>query len=157
MNGTFPTSSGCNQSLMANMEEDGQESVLTREQYEQFCSPPQYYSALYGLTGTIFQSLIFLVGVTGNTMVVVLVTVSRSLHTTTNCYLLSLAVADIITLVSSVPQVGQCHQKASKVTKWKKENKVYIQKISQAPFQTPPIGESDCLYLLYLLLYLPDW
>ena len=105
MNGTFPTSSGCNQSLMANMEEDGQESVLTREQYEQFCSPPQYYSALYGLTGTIFQSLIFLVGVTGNTMVVVLVTVSRSLHTTTNCYLLSLAVADIITLVSSVPQV----------------------------------------------------
>ena len=31
--------------------------------------------------------------------------VSKSLHTTTNIYLMSLAVADIITLLSSVPQV----------------------------------------------------
>ena len=71
-------------------------------------------------------------------------------------------------------------RKASNVTKWKKENKVYIQKISQTPFlklsffceELPKfisvrlvtklhhcmntIGESNCLYLRYLLLYLPD-
>ena len=81
------------------------ESLLTREEYEDLCSEPQYYNSLYGLVGTVFQSLIFLVGITGNMMVVVTVKVSKSLHTTTNIYLMSLAVADIITLLSSVPQV----------------------------------------------------
>lgn len=81
------------------------ESLLTREEYEDLCSEPQYYNSLYGLVGTVFQSLIFLVGITGNMMVVVTVMVSKSLHTTTNIYLMSLAVADIITLLSSVPQV----------------------------------------------------
>ena len=38
-------------------------------------------------------------------MVVVTVRATKSLHTTTNCYLVSLALADLITLVSSVPQV----------------------------------------------------
>ena len=37
-------------------------------------------------------------------MVVVTVRATKSLHTTTNCYLVSLALADLITLVSSVPQ-----------------------------------------------------
>ena len=37
-------------------------------------------------------------------MVVVTVRGTKSLHTTTNCYLVSLALADLITLVSSVPQ-----------------------------------------------------
>ena len=40
----------------------------------------------------------------GNLMVVVTVRATKSLHTTTNCYLVSLALADLITLVSSVPQ-----------------------------------------------------
>ena len=57
--------------------------------------------------GTIFQISLFLERVTGNTMVVVTVKGTKSLHTTTNCYLVSLAVADLITLVSSVPQVVQ--------------------------------------------------
>jgi len=69
-----------------------------------YCSDPEYYNSLYGLVGTIFQTSVFLVGVTGNTMVVVTVRGTKSLHTTTNCYLVSLAVADLITLVSSVPQ-----------------------------------------------------
>ena len=43
-------------------------------------------------------------GVSGNLMVVVTVRGTKSLHTTTNCYLVSLALADLITLVSSVPQ-----------------------------------------------------
>ena len=69
------------------------------------CSDPEYYGFLYGVIGTIFQSSIFLVGVSGNLMVVVTVRGTKSLHTTTNCYLVSLAFADLITLVSSVPQV----------------------------------------------------
>ena len=76
-----------------------------------FCSHPEYYNFLYGLVGTIFQTSVFLVGVSGNIMVVVTVRGTKSLHTTTNCYLVSLAVADLITLVSSVPQVGSiCHK-----------------------------------------------
>ena len=81
------------------------DSFLAIEDYEELCSQPEYYSALYGLIGTIFQSSIFLVGIAGNLLVVVMVTISRSLHTTTNYYLVSLAMADIITLVFSVPQV----------------------------------------------------
>ena len=69
------------------------------------CSDPEYYNSLYGLIGTLFQTSVFLVGVTGNLMVVVTVRGTKSLHTTTNCYLVSLALADLITLVSSVPQV----------------------------------------------------
>ena len=82
-------------------------SLLAREEYEEFCSQPVYYSGLYGLIGTIFQSSIFLVGIAGNLLVVVMVKISKSLHTTTNCYLVSLAIADIVTLVFSVPQVRQ--------------------------------------------------
>lgn len=69
-----------------------------------YCSDPEYYNSLYGLVGTIFQSSIFLVGVLGNLMVVITVRSTKSLHTTTNCYLVSLALADLITLLSSVPQ-----------------------------------------------------
>ena len=82
-------------------------SFLASELYEELCSQPQYYSALYSLIGTIFQSSILLVGIAGNLLVVVMVAISKPLHTITNCYLVSLAIADIITLVFSVPQVRQ--------------------------------------------------
>ena len=68
------------------------------------CSDPEYYNSLYGIIGTVFQSLILLAGVLGNMMVVITVRGTKSLHTTTNCYLVSLALADLITLLSSVPQ-----------------------------------------------------
>ena len=70
------------------------------------CSRPEYYGFLYGLIGTFCQSSVFLVGLVGNLVVVVTVRGTKSLHTTTNCYLVSLAVADLITLVFSVPQVN---------------------------------------------------
>ena len=68
------------------------------------CSQPEYYGQVYGLVGSLSQSSILLVGVLGNLMVVVTVRATKSLHTTTNCYLVSLALADLITLLSSVPQ-----------------------------------------------------
>ena len=62
------------------------------------------------MIGTFFQSIIFLTGILGNVLVCAVVYRTRSMHTTTNCYLVSLAVADTITLVSSVPQVGSLTQ-----------------------------------------------
>ena len=78
---------------------------LSFENERMYCSDPEFYNNLYGMVGTIFQTAVFIVGVMGNIMVVVTVRGTKSLHTTTNCYLVSLAVADLITLVSSVPQV----------------------------------------------------
>ncbi|KAL1124515.1 hypothetical protein AAG570_001141 [Ranatra chinensis] len=64
---------------------------------------PDYFSHRYRAVGTFFQGIIFVVGVLGNAMVVVVVTRVRALHSPTNCYLLSLAVADTVVLVASVP------------------------------------------------------
>ena len=68
------------------------------------CRPQEYYTANYSFIGTLFQSIVFLVGVLGNILVCTVVIKTRSMRTTTNCYLVSLAMADTITLVSSVPQ-----------------------------------------------------
>ncbi|XP_076355449.1 thyrotropin-releasing hormone receptor-like [Tachypleus tridentatus] len=64
---------------------------------------PTYYSTNYRIVGTIFQGAIFLVGVLGNIMVVIVVTKTRSMITPTNCYLVSLSLADLMVLMASVP------------------------------------------------------
>ncbi|XP_076334640.1 thyrotropin-releasing hormone receptor-like [Tachypleus tridentatus] len=64
---------------------------------------PKYYSLNYRIVGTIFQGIIFVVGIIGNIMVVIVVTKTRSMHTPTNCYLVSLSLADLMVLVASVP------------------------------------------------------
>ena len=50
---------------------------------------PEYYSYRYRIVGTVFQGTVFLVGVVGNFMVVVVVLGTRSMRTPTNCYLVS--------------------------------------------------------------------
>ena len=62
---------------------------------------PAYYSVPYRIVGCLFVSVIFMVGLIGNVMVVIVVARTRSMHTTTNCYLVSLAVADVLVLVSA--------------------------------------------------------
>ena len=67
------------------------------------------HSIIYSLLNIFNGKITFLVFMKtllppGNLMVVVTVRATKSLHTTTNCYLVSLALADLITLVSSVPQ-----------------------------------------------------
>ena len=62
---------------------------------------PAYYSMSYRIIGCLFVSIIFVIGFVGNIMVVVVVWRTRSMHTPTNCYLVSLAVADILLLVSA--------------------------------------------------------
>lgn len=64
---------------------------------------PSYYSHDYRVVGTFFQGLILLIGVLGNLLVVLVVFRTRSMHSPTNCYLVSLAVADCVVLVASVP------------------------------------------------------
>lgn len=72
-----------------------------------FISPPirdpSYYSLKYQIVGTVFQGIVLLVGLLGNIMVVLVVTRTRSMHTPTNCYLVSLSIADFMTLIASVP------------------------------------------------------
>jgi len=62
---------------------------------------PQYYDPLYKIVGFLFVSVIFCVGLVGNLMVIIVVWRTRSMRTPTNCYLVSLAVADILLLVSA--------------------------------------------------------
>jgi thyrotropin-releasing hormone receptor len=71
---------------------------------EDECVDAEYYAFSYSMVGTVLQSAIFVVGVVGNVLVCSVVRRMRSMHSTTNCYLVSLAVADTITLLASVPQ-----------------------------------------------------
>lgn len=64
-------------------------------------SVPMFYTAPYRIVGVFFASVIFIVGVLGNILVVIVVARTRTMHTPTNCYLLSLAVADCIVLISA--------------------------------------------------------
>ncbi|KAL0274348.1 UNVERIFIED_CONTAM: hypothetical protein PYX00_006800 [Menopon gallinae] len=50
-----------------------------------------YYSFKYRIIGTFFNSIIFIFGVFGNLMVVAVVKRNRSMHSPTNCYLVSLS------------------------------------------------------------------
>ncbi len=51
------------------------------------CKEQEYYSFDYAVVGTLFQSIIFVVGVLGNVLVCTVVRRTRSMHSTTNCYL----------------------------------------------------------------------
>ena len=85
--------------------------LCAQQVYLQTCFPPksnksqpEYYSYIYRIIGTAFQGVIFVIGVIGNVMVVIVVAKNRNMATPTNCYLVSLAVADCVVLISAVPQ-----------------------------------------------------
>ncbi|XP_076059996.1 thyrotropin-releasing hormone receptor-like isoform X2 [Oratosquilla oratoria] len=78
-----------------------------REIYLRTCplkTTPEYYSYAYRIIGTVFQGIIFLIGVLGNVMVVIVVARNKNMTTPTNCYLVSLAIADCAVLIAAVPQ-----------------------------------------------------
>lgn len=60
-----------------------------------------YFALPYQVVGCLFVSIIFVVGLVGNVMVVIVVLRTRSMHTPTNCYLVSLAIADVLLLISA--------------------------------------------------------
>jgi len=71
---------------------------------------PEYYSPAYRTVGTVLVGVIFVVGLVGNMLVVAVVTRTRSMHTPTNWYLVSLAVADILLLVAApLPTLIEYH------------------------------------------------
>ena len=66
------------------------------------CSDTQeYFSWSYALVGTLFQSIILVVGVLGNVLTCTVVQRTRSMHTTTNCYL-GWKLRTIITILVSI-------------------------------------------------------
>jgi len=65
---------------------------------------PIYFPLSYRIVGTIIQGIIFLGGFLGNILVVFVVARSSSMWSPTNCYLVSLAIADCIVLAAAVPQ-----------------------------------------------------
>ncbi|KAG8227547.1 hypothetical protein J437_LFUL000647 [Ladona fulva] len=77
---------------------------------------------------TLFQGVILAVGVAGNALVVAVVARSRSMRSPTNCYLVSLAIADSIVLIAAVPNEilsyyliewrGSNHNRHRKQTEW---------------------------------------
>lgn len=54
---------------------------------EEKCYAQEYFSFNYAIVGTLFQSIIFFVGVLGNLLVCAVVRRMRHMHSTTNCYL----------------------------------------------------------------------
>ena len=63
--------------------------------------PAQQYTDLYRVCAVIINVFIFITGMFGNVLVIVVVVQTRSMHTPTNCYLLSLAIADCSVLLSA--------------------------------------------------------
>lgn len=60
----------------------------------------QHLQGVYRVIGFTVVAIIFIVGLLGNVLVVWVVTLTRAMHTPTNCYLVSLAIADILLLAS---------------------------------------------------------
>jgi len=70
----------------------------------------RYHSATYRLVGTLFVGLIFVVGLIGNTLVVAVVVRVPEMRSPTNWYLVSLALADLVLLVSApLPTLVEYH------------------------------------------------
>ncbi|XP_060596869.1 thyrotropin-releasing hormone receptor-like [Ruditapes philippinarum] len=59
------------------------------------------YSSLYRIISLTINIILFLVGIVGNILVVIVVIRTRSMRTPTNCYLMSLAIADCLVLMSA--------------------------------------------------------
>lgn len=68
----------------------------------------EHYSLCYTVLAACFAIVIFVMGFVGNILVIIVVLKRRSMHTTTNCYLFSLALADLLLLLSAaLPATAQ--------------------------------------------------
>ncbi|XP_055341580.1 D(2)-like dopamine receptor [Paramacrobiotus metropolitanus] len=76
--------------------------------------PGDLHSLTYRILATLLHLAIFILGVTGNVLLVIAVRRTRSLHTSTYCYLVSLATADLLVLFSAVPDQIVAHHIGNK-------------------------------------------
>lgn len=71
-------------------------------------SDPVYQSLQYKTVSIFLVLLVCSVGIVGNIMVVLVVLTTRHMRTPTNCYLVSLAIADLMVLVAAgLPNVSE--------------------------------------------------
>jgi thyrotropin-releasing hormone receptor len=82
-----------NESLNVTLEKDNSSTVSLVQ--------PKDYPFVYQIISVIMGVVIFLVGMLGNILVIVVVCRTKCMHTPTNCYLLSLSVADCLVLLSA--------------------------------------------------------
>lgn len=69
---------------------------------------PAHYSSLFVIVAATLSAVVFTFGILGNILVVVVIIRTRSMHTTTNCYLLSLALADsLVLLTATLPAIPE--------------------------------------------------
>ncbi|GAV05680.1 hypothetical protein RvY_15773 [Ramazzottius varieornatus] len=64
---------------------------------------PQYFSPTYQATGTVLHSIVLVLGLFGNCLIILAVVKNKYLRTPVNYHLVSLATADILVLLSSIP------------------------------------------------------
>ncbi|XP_055340683.1 thyrotropin-releasing hormone receptor-like isoform X2 [Paramacrobiotus metropolitanus] len=69
-----------------------------------------FYPLDYRIVATILHTIIFIVGFFGNILICFVVHSTKKLHTTTYCYLVSLAMADLLLVSSAIPQEILAHQ-----------------------------------------------
>lgn len=69
----------------------------------------EFYGTSYRIVACLCISLTLIFGLVGNVMVILVVLKIRTMHTSTNCYLVSLAVADLVLLTfASMPTLVEC-------------------------------------------------
>ncbi|OQV20049.1 putative Thyrotropin-releasing hormone receptor [Hypsibius exemplaris] len=71
---------------------------------------PPVWPLDFRITATVLHSIILLLGVVGNVLVVIVVYRKKSMHVPTYCYLVSLAIADVLVVVSSMPEAIVSYQ-----------------------------------------------
>ncbi|GAU91322.1 hypothetical protein RvY_03598-1 [Ramazzottius varieornatus] len=70
---------------------------------------PQQLPLEYRVIASIVHIIIFIIGFFGNISVVIVVRRTKSMHSPTYCYLVSLAVADLLVVVSAIPEAIMSH------------------------------------------------
>ncbi|OWA49968.1 putative Thyrotropin-releasing hormone receptor [Hypsibius exemplaris] len=92
--------------------------LTTRPQEEDFLNHTEivleynyydYFPLSYRVLATVIHSLIFVFGVVGNVILILVVRRTRNLQSPTFVYLVSLAFADLIVLISAVPEAIVVH------------------------------------------------
>jgi hypothetical protein len=73
--------------------------TVTNSSKVEIPSPPEYIV----ISSTFLYSIIFVVGIVGNIMVVVVISCSRRMKTTVNMYLVNLCIADMLVILVCMP------------------------------------------------------
>ncbi|EZA50650.1 hypothetical protein DMN91_003685 [Ooceraea biroi] len=103
-NSTYPTIIGHDDSSLLPFEHHLNDTYADEIEHEAAMSPGSYRDPLYVVIPvTVMYASIFITGIVGNISTCIVITRNKSMHTATNYYLFSLAVSDLLLLVSGLP------------------------------------------------------